>query len=426
MSAVTYPRVQSPAGVIMGIRDNAIDYFHSIPFVEFATDFAPSKPCVAKQELIDATSPHPELIALSITAPATAHPGADLPVVVYIHGGRYEEGTHADPVFTGAGLAQENIIVVRLGYRTKLAGFVPFPGDAPNYYRGISDCMVGLEWVQHNIESFGGDPTNVTLMGHSAGATTVAWLTRKDHYRGAFRQAIILSPCFPREGFSARRRTLESAFGGSLSRTALEKASTQKLSRTYARFRRRYPTDIALGPAPLEPAEMADIPLLIAVTDQELAAIPAAKTLDALRPKWLREYLLHRLALRIGVLAESYDIWRYSITTQRVAGQLLSDSLIRRWAELIARAAVGTTWVIQWEKSTGPALHCEELASILGHHIQPAAQPIVDFIRFGATGCKLPRYTAKSHPVTCVDLESGQRTVRSNVLSYLSTVFGTD
>ncbi|WP_349676585.1 carboxylesterase family protein, partial [Corynebacterium sp. UBA2622] len=52
------------------------------------------------------------------------------------------------------------MIQVRVGYRLRLAGLARFPDDAPSHYRAAHDCQLALEWVQRNIEAFGGDPTN--------------------------------------------------------------------------------------------------------------------------------------------------------------------------------------------------------------------------------------------------------------------------
>src|SRR5699024_4757821 len=174
-----------------GLRHVGVNLFHSIDFLDLPTRFAPAAPAASKPEqLFDATVERPEEIALSISAPADAQPGSDHPVVVYIHGGRFESGPHEDPSDEGTANARHGVVQVQLGYRVGFEGFVQFPGDEPHAYRGIDDCQIGLEWVQKNIEAFGGDPTNVTIMVQSAGATTALWLMRKDHYRGSFRRVV--------------------------------------------------------------------------------------------------------------------------------------------------------------------------------------------------------------------------------------------
>lgn len=121
---------------------------------------------------------------LHIYAPSGTVPVDGLPVLAFIHGGRFEEGSPAD--INGTALTRERFVVVSIGYRLGLAGFAQFHDDNPAHYRGIADVQLALEWLQHNIEGHGGDPTNITLIGQSAGAAIALWLARRDHYRGAF------------------------------------------------------------------------------------------------------------------------------------------------------------------------------------------------------------------------------------------------
>src|SRR5699024_8426539 len=205
MSTVSTVLVHAPSGIYQGLRHDGVNFFHSIDFLDLPTRFAPAAPAASKPEqLFDATVERPEEIALSISAPADAQPGSDHPVVVYIHGGRFESGTHEDPRAEGTANARHGVVQVQLGYREGFEGFVQFPGDDPHSYCGIDDCQVELELVQSNIEAFGGDPSSDTIIGQSAGATTPLWLMRKDQFRGGFRRVIAISPCYPRHSFSQR------------------------------------------------------------------------------------------------------------------------------------------------------------------------------------------------------------------------------
>ena len=206
--------VTCPAGEITGLSDGETARFHSVPYSLIPGPFEDARRIPRGQTPpVDATVRRPGAIALSITAPAGARELADLPVVVYIHGGRFEYGTHGDRRADGAPNARAGVVTVHVGYRVKLEGFARFHDDEPNHYRGIDDCQLGLEWVQRNIEAFGGDPTNVTLVGQSAGATAALWLARRDHYRGAFRRVLAMSPCFPRESFEKRKGSLRMVLG---------------------------------------------------------------------------------------------------------------------------------------------------------------------------------------------------------------------
>ncbi|MBK0392978.1 carboxylesterase/lipase family protein [Ramlibacter algicola] len=105
---------------------------------------------------------------------------ANLPVIVFFHGGSNVSGYTADPMYDGAALAQAaNAIVVTPNFRVGILGFLSVPqlrtGDAQvdsgNFT--LLDSIHALRWVQRNVQSFGGDPANVTVMGQSAGAINV-------------------------------------------------------------------------------------------------------------------------------------------------------------------------------------------------------------------------------------------------------------
>jgi para-nitrobenzyl esterase len=122
----------------------------------------------------------------------------DKTVMVFFHGGSYGWGGTADPLYDGKAFVKENpdIIMVTVGYRTGLMGFVDFskvPGgkdypDAPNL--GIWDQVAALRWVQKNIHVFGGDPDSVTIFGESAGGGSVSLLPITPVAKGLFRRVI--------------------------------------------------------------------------------------------------------------------------------------------------------------------------------------------------------------------------------------------
>ncbi len=104
-----------------------------------------------------------------------------LPVILFIHGGSNVSGYTADPVYDGATLARTaNAVVVTASYRLGIFGFLSVPqlkdgtsaaSDSGNF--AILDNIKALEYIQRNIEHFGGDAGNVTVMGQSAGAIDV-------------------------------------------------------------------------------------------------------------------------------------------------------------------------------------------------------------------------------------------------------------
>jgi para-nitrobenzyl esterase len=116
---------------------------------------------------------------------------ARLPVMVWIHGGGYVYGWSGDPLFDGAVLARDGVVVVTFNYRLSAEGFGHFPGAPAN--RGLLDQVAALRWVQDNIAAFGGDPERVTVFGESAGAGSIAALMVMPSATGLFHRAIAQS-----------------------------------------------------------------------------------------------------------------------------------------------------------------------------------------------------------------------------------------
>ena len=121
------------------------------------------------------------------------------PVLVYIHGGGFNEGSGSVAVYDGAELAKKGLVVVTLNYRVGVLGFLAHPEltaesdhDASGNY-GLLDQVAALGWVQENIAAFGGDPDNVTVAGQSAGAMSVYLLTASPLAEGLFHRAIAQS-----------------------------------------------------------------------------------------------------------------------------------------------------------------------------------------------------------------------------------------
>ncbi len=121
------------------------------------------------------------------------------PVLVYVHGGGFTEGSGSVPVYDGEPLAKKGLIVVTINYRLGLFGFFAHPelgaesdhSASGNY--GLLDQVAALKWVQENISEFGGDPDNVTVAGQSAGAVSVHLLTASPLAKGLFHRVIVQS-----------------------------------------------------------------------------------------------------------------------------------------------------------------------------------------------------------------------------------------
>ena len=134
-----------------------------------------------------------DCLTLNVWAPKNARQAA---VMFWIHGGAFVEGSGGIPIYNGAALARQGVVVVTINYRLGPLGFFAYPGlsaeskgePAANF--GIMDQIVALGWVRRNIAVFGGDPRHVTAWGESAGAMSVYVLMTSPPARGLFARAI--------------------------------------------------------------------------------------------------------------------------------------------------------------------------------------------------------------------------------------------
>ncbi|MFC6316975.1 carboxylesterase family protein [Corynebacterium gerontici] len=309
-------------------------------------------------------NPEQSPLLLRVTTPADTTQGEDMPVVALIHGGGFENGSRNEHWFGGDGLAKQRVIMVSIDYRLQFPGFVRFHDEQPDFYRGISDCQVALDWIQRNIEDFGGDPTNVTLIGQSAGATIALWLARRDHFKGTFRRVMALSPAFARTDFYQRKGLARFALGRGITRSSLKNLSPQKLARGYRKYRKFIQTDLALGPVGLDGQELADIPIIISCTREEWYASTTTARID----HWLPRSLRPLLANHFNANARYLDA---TTNTTRFFAQLIGDSAIRRWVDRIASSTPGNTWVMHYIGSEAvPAVHCSDIPWVLNSEAQ--------------------------------------------------------
>lgn len=130
---------------------------------------------------------------LSVNVFATEAPtgSAPRPVLVYIHGGGFVQGSPASPWYDGATFARAGIVVVTVSYRLGFDGFGLIPGAPTN--RAVRDWIAALEWVHANVAAFGGDPDDVTIAGQSAGGGAVLTLLGMPAAQHLFRRGLAMS-----------------------------------------------------------------------------------------------------------------------------------------------------------------------------------------------------------------------------------------
>jgi para-nitrobenzyl esterase len=142
-----------------------------------------------------------DCLTLTICTPAAD--GKARPVVVWLHGGAWTSGAGSLDWYDGSLLAREgDIVFVGVNYRLGALGWLHRPGLLDTE-AGTSDMIAALAWVRAHIAGFGGDPANVTVMGQSAGATSIGRLLLLPEARGLFRRAIMQSGGFGRGAYTS-------------------------------------------------------------------------------------------------------------------------------------------------------------------------------------------------------------------------------
>lgn len=218
-------------------------------------------------------------------------PGLDAaarPVMVWLHGGGFANGSGGAAMYDGAALARKgDVVTVTLNHRLNVFGYLhleeAFGADyAHSGVVGMLDIVLALEWVRDNIAAFGGDPANVTLFGESGGGWKVSTLMAMPAAKGLFQKAVIQSgpglTAKPKMEASATAATLLNALGVQTP-ADLAGISTDVLSRTSVAFGgeiMRLYTPVVDGEVlprdpftPDAPALAAEIPLLIGTNKDE-------------------------------------------------------------------------------------------------------------------------------------------------------------
>lgn len=278
------PEVATESGVVRGRRFRHVHLWRTIPYAAAPVGplrFRAPQPVSPWTGVLDATrfgyaahshrfsSPmgvlkrqtqHEDCLTLNVCAPA-APAAPRLPVLVFIHGGGYFEGTSALPVHDPRPLvAKFGIVLVTINYRLGGLGFVDFSHYSTDFESnlGLRDQVAALNWVRRNIAAFGGDPDNVTLWGQSAGASAVLTHLMLPAAEGLFHRAIAQSPVpdavrAPQQAAETARRCVE-ALGtdpdgaAEVLRNAPATAITRAAIRVMMTAAREVPCQMSLAP----------------------------------------------------------------------------------------------------------------------------------------------------------------------------------
>jgi len=182
-------RAPQPAAAWTGVRA-ATAYGHDCMQLPFPSDAAPL-----------GTPPSEDCLYVNVWRPAKAPAARKLPVIVWIYGGGFVNGGSSPPTYAGAALAKQGVVLVSFNYRLGRFGFFAHPqlsrqanaADEPLGNYGFMDQLAALQWVKRNVAAFGGDASNVTIIGESAGGMSVNALLTSPLAQGLFAKAVVLS-----------------------------------------------------------------------------------------------------------------------------------------------------------------------------------------------------------------------------------------
>lgn len=127
------------------------------------------------------------------------------PVAMFIHGGAFDHGFSYEKEFDGSALCKKGVIVITIGYRVGIFGYLYHPDFAPNPNLGLEDQKAAVRWIHENISSFGGDPYNLTVFGQSAGCMSTCALIQSPDISNLISKAIFQSGILPELSISMKQ-----------------------------------------------------------------------------------------------------------------------------------------------------------------------------------------------------------------------------
>jgi para-nitrobenzyl esterase len=290
------------------------------------------------------------------TPPASG--AARRPVVVWIYGGGFTIGSAAMANYSGEALARKGVVYLTIGYRVGALGFLAHPAlTAESAWHasgnfGFLDQIAALQWVQRNIERFGGDPGNVTIMGQSAGSMSVSVLQASPLARGLFHRAVGMSGAAFGNGTAIGAQTLAAAEAGgprlqahlgAASLEAMRNLSADRILQAQLAVPLRYGPVVDGHLLPATPAEIFasgaqnDVPIMIGFTrDESFSELARARSLSDYREA--AERLYGSKSQKLLALYPAKD----DATAQRAAVDAARDSSVGLQMRSWARAQVST------------------------------------------------------------------------------------
>ena len=302
-----------------------------------------------------------DCLYLNVWAPTSATASARKPVVVWIYGGGFTIGSAAMANYSGETLARKGVVYVSVAYRLGALGFMAHPElTAESRYNGSGnwgflDLVAALEWIQRNIEHFGGDPSNVTIMGQSAGSMAVSLLQASPLARGLFHRAVGMSGASFGNGDAGRLQSLAAAEEGGVrlqqelkasNLAAMRSLSADRILQAQLAVPIRYSPLVDGHSLTQSPAEIFrngkqnDVPIMIGFTrDESFSDLARAVTLEQYRSAAERLYGSHSSKL-LELYPASDDA-----SARRAAVDAARDSSValqmHQWAQ--AQAATGNS-----------------------------------------------------------------------------------
>jgi para-nitrobenzyl esterase len=214
-ATTTQPIAQTRSGRIRGYRDRGIQVFKGVPYgadtstrrfrralpevpwtgIRDAARFGASAP---QRGDADGQPVSEDCLFLNIYTPALRDHGKR-PVLFYIHGGGYNNGSGSGPLYDGVNLCKRgDLVVITVNHRLNLFGYLylgdfGLPDFAESGNVGQLDIIHALRWLRDHADEFGADAGNVTLFGQSGGGAKIATLMAMPEADGLFHKAMTMS-----------------------------------------------------------------------------------------------------------------------------------------------------------------------------------------------------------------------------------------